>query len=114
MAAYLDNVIIHSMTWQDHIFHLERVLKELHWAGLTSNLRKCHLGQTKAQYWGYHIGRGLLKPQEKKVEADRHYLHLETKKQAQTFLGLASCSCLTLPPYLLPFQISPERVNRTR
>ncbi|KAK3526128.1 hypothetical protein QTP70_016111 [Hemibagrus guttatus] len=46
-----------------------------------ANHRKCHLGLTKKQYLGYCIGQGLLRPQEKKVEAIRDYTRPTTKKQ---------------------------------
>lgn len=71
--AYLDDVIIHSSSWDDHIFHLRLVLAGLGEAGLTANPKKCHLGLMEAQYLGYSIGRGLLKPQEKKVQAIHTY-----------------------------------------
>lgn len=47
-AAYLDNIIIHSSTWTEHLQQLRAVLEELHKAGLTANPRKCHLGLTEA------------------------------------------------------------------
>ncbi|KAF4090095.1 hypothetical protein AMELA_G00048000 [Ameiurus melas] len=72
-ATYLDDVVIHSSTWSDHLFHMEEVLKELWKAGLITNPKKCHLGLTEAQYLGYHIGQGLLKHQAKKIEAVKGY-----------------------------------------
>lgn len=50
------------------LFHLREVLDSLQQVGLTANLKKCHLGLTEAQYLGYCISRGLLKPQEKKLD----------------------------------------------
>lgn len=49
-TAYLDIVVIHSNTWQDHLHHLWVVLGELCQAGLTANPWKCHLRLTEAQY----------------------------------------------------------------
>ncbi len=39
-AAYLDDVVIHSERWEDHLGRLRRVLMELRRAGLTANPRK--------------------------------------------------------------------------
>ena len=39
-AAYLDDVVIHSETWEDHLERLRRVLTELRRAGLTANPKK--------------------------------------------------------------------------
>ncbi len=70
-AAYLDDVIIHSESWEAHLEWLRRVLMELRRAGLKAKPRKCHLGLTEAKYLGYKIGRGLIMPQERKEEAVR-------------------------------------------
>lgn len=43
-AAYLDDVVIHSEQWEDHLDHLRKVLSELRQAGLTANPKKYHLG----------------------------------------------------------------------
>ncbi|XP_026146496.1 uncharacterized protein LOC113120717 [Carassius auratus] len=68
-AAYLDDVVVHSETWGEHLERLRRVLLELRRAGLTANPRKCHLALSEAKYLGFQVGRGLIRPQEKKVEA---------------------------------------------
>ncbi|KAF4080195.1 hypothetical protein AMELA_G00167710 [Ameiurus melas] len=88
-AAYLADVVIHSSTWSDHLFHLGEVLKGLQKAGLTANPKKCHLRLTEAQYLGYRIEQGLLKPQAKNIEAVKDYPRPMTKKQIRAFLGLA-------------------------
>ncbi|MGL5480857.1 MAG: reverse transcriptase family protein, partial [Aeromonas veronii] len=88
-AAYIDDVVIHSENWEDHLDRLRRVFGELRRAGLTANPKKCHLGLTEAKYLGYQIGRGLIRPQEKKVEAVRSVARPTTKTQVRAFLGLA-------------------------
>lgn len=104
-----------DVTRQDHLFHVEWALEELRRAGLTKNLQKCHLGLTKAHYLGYGIGQELLKPQEKKVEAVRHYPQPETKKQVQAFLGLASYYLYFLPNFasLAAQPLRPHQERRT-
>ncbi len=63
---------------------------QLHRAGLTANPRKCHLGLSEAKYLqSFQVERGLIKPQEKKVEAVRSSPKLSTKSQVRAFLGLA-------------------------
>uniref|UniRef100_A0A9J8BMN8 Gypsy retrotransposon integrase-like protein 1 n=1 Tax=Cyprinus carpio carpio TaxID=630221 RepID=A0A9J8BMN8_CYPCA len=88
-AAYLDDVVIHSEAWEDHLERLRKVLSELRLAGLTANPRKCHLALTKAKYLGYRVGRGLIRPQEKKVAAILSAPRPTTKTQVRAFLGLA-------------------------
>ncbi|KAL0188186.1 hypothetical protein M9458_015285, partial [Cirrhinus mrigala] len=87
-AAYLDNVVVHSEAWEEHL-DLRRVLLELWRAELTANPRKCHLAFSEAKYLGFQVGRGLIPPQEKKVEAIHNAPRPQTKIQVQAFLGLA-------------------------
>ncbi|KAI2652407.1 Retrovirus-related Pol polyprotein from transposon 17.6 [Labeo rohita] len=49
-AAYLDDMVVHSEAWEDHLDRLRRVLSKLRQAGLTTNPRKCHLAQSEAKY----------------------------------------------------------------
>uniref|UniRef100_A0A8C1M144 ribonuclease H n=1 Tax=Cyprinus carpio TaxID=7962 RepID=A0A8C1M144_CYPCA len=88
-AAYIDDVVIHSETWGEHLERLRRVLLELRRAGLTANPRKCHLALSEAKYLGFCVGRGLIRPQENKVTAILSAPRPTTKTQVRAFLGLA-------------------------
>nr|XP_040028806.1 uncharacterized protein LOC120817079 [Gasterosteus aculeatus aculeatus] len=120
-AAYLDDVVIHSETWEDHLNRLRRVLLELRRAGLTANPRKCHLGLSEANYLGFQVGRGVIRPQEKKVEAVRAAPRPSTKSQVRAFLGLAgyyrcfipNFSSLASPLTDLTRKGQPEKINWT-
>ncbi len=65
------------------------MLLELRRAGLSANPRKCHLALTEAKYLGFQVGRGLIKPQEKKVAAILSAPRPTSKTQVRAFLGLA-------------------------
>ncbi|KAL0199496.1 hypothetical protein M9458_008036, partial [Cirrhinus mrigala] len=84
-AAYLDDVVVHSEAWEEHLDRLRRVLSELRRAGLNDNPRKCHLAFSEAKYLGFQVGRGLIRPQEKKVEA----IHNAPRPQMKTQKGAA-------------------------
>ena len=43
-TAYMDDVVIFSSTWTDHLQHVDRVLQTLRSAGLTANPSKCKWG----------------------------------------------------------------------
>ncbi len=83
-AAYLDDVVVHSESWEDHLERLRRVLVELRRAGLTVNPRKFHLALSEAKYLGYQVGWGLIKPQEKKVAAILSAPRPTSKTQVRT------------------------------
>ncbi|KAJ8346401.1 hypothetical protein SKAU_G00278020 [Synaphobranchus kaupii] len=68
-AAYLDDIIIHSSSWAQHVRHVEAVLESLRQAGLTANPKKCAIGRA------------------------------ETKKEVRRFLGLAGYYRRFIPAY---------------
>ncbi|XP_059418874.1 uncharacterized protein LOC132154357 [Carassius carassius] len=72
---------------------------ELRRAGLTANPWKCHLAFAKAKYLGYQVGRGQIKPQEKKVAAILSALRPTSKTQVQAFLGLAEYYRCFIPDF---------------
>lgn len=87
-AAYLDDVVIFSMTWEEHLEHLWRVLRAISATGLTLNLQKCKWAKQETRYLGYQFGRGEIRPQVDKVETIWNSPRPRTKKQVRSFLGL--------------------------
>ncbi|MGL5293687.1 MAG: hypothetical protein ACRC9V_08000, partial [Aeromonas sp.] len=49
---------------------------------------KCQLGLNEAQYMGFRVGRGLIQPQEKKLEAIKKAPQPRNKTQVRAFFGL--------------------------
>ncbi|KAI4897404.1 hypothetical protein NFI96_005671 [Prochilodus magdalenae] len=87
-AAYLDDIVIFSKTWDDHCEHLKHVLGRIKDAGLTINPKKCALAKKKISYLGFVIGNGMIRPQLEKVEAIHSCSPPTTKKKVRSFLGL--------------------------
>ena len=88
-AAYLDDFVIFSNTWSEHLDHIRQVLSRIRQAGLTLNIAKCEFAKAEIDYLGHHIGLGKVQPRAKKVEALLHFERPTTRKQLQAFLGLA-------------------------
>lgn len=57
-SAYMDDVVVFSRTWDDHLQHLEMVFKTLQEAGLTVKRAKCQLGKKQCVYLGHVVGQG--------------------------------------------------------
>ena len=87
-GAYIDDVAIFSVTWEEHLHHVEYVLEKLRTAGLTANPKKCKFGMSEALYLGYTIGKGQVKPEESKTKAVVNYARPKTKTEVRAFLGL--------------------------
>lgn len=66
--VYLDDVVIYSMSWKDHLNTLNSVFQRLSEASLTVNLSKCEFAKAVVTYLGKVVGQGQVKPLCAKVE----------------------------------------------
>ena len=89
-AVYIDDIVIFSNNWKDHINHLARVFTCFREAHLTAKLSKCSFGQTKLQYLGHTIGSGQLAVPEHRITALAKYKRPVSKKTLRSFLGCIS------------------------
>ena len=89
-GAYLDDVIIFSDTWEEHLSHLKAVFQRIREAALTLNRKKCMFAMAELDYLGHHVGLGKVEPRQKKVEALLAFPRPSNRKQLQSFLGLAN------------------------
>ena len=98
-AAYLDDLIIFSNTWENHMHHLRTILQQLCKAKLTVKPQKCQLGMAECVYLGHIVGRGVVRPELSKVEAIQAFSQPATKKQVRAFLGITGYYRKFLPNY---------------
>ena len=120
-AAHLDDLVIYSCTWEEHLALLQEVLMRLYRAGLTANPRKCQFGMAQCVYLGIVVGNGVIKPEISKLEAIEAFPRPPSKKQVRGFLGLtgyyrkfiANYSSLALPLTDLTRKSSPNLVEWT-
>ena len=87
-AAYLDDIIIHSHTWEEHLQQIAMVLDRLAQAGLTLKPRKCQFAMSTCSYLGHIVGNGSVRPEQAKITAVDNCPVPRTKKQLRAFLGL--------------------------
>ena len=57
VIVFLDDILIYSPTWEDHLKHLKLVLEKLQEAQLYAKLSKCAFGQTSIHYLGHIISK---------------------------------------------------------
>ena len=88
-AAYLDDIVVFSESWEEHRGHLLGVLEQLRKAGLTLKPHKCQFAMTECVYLGHVVGNGIVRPEMTKVEAVEQFPTPSTKKEVRQFLGLA-------------------------
>ena len=68
VEVYVDDIVIHSDTWKEHLCTLQAVLDTLKEVDLTVNLTKSEFGQAKVIYLG-HVGHGQVAPVEAKIKS---------------------------------------------
>lgn len=80
-ATYIDDIIVFSETWQEHLIQLQKVLQALHEARLKVNPSKSHLGFRELKYLSFMVGHGSVHPILDKVVQLQSYPLPRTKKQ---------------------------------
>lgn len=85
---YVDDILCHTRTWDEHLTVIEQVLQRLHDHGLTARPTKCHIGMTSVEFVGHVIGQGTLATEPGKIRQIQESPLPKTKKQLRSFLGL--------------------------
>ena len=57
-SVYIDDVLIDSTTWDEHLTHVQAVLEALGEAGFTATPSKSQLGRQEWEYFGHQVGCG--------------------------------------------------------
>ena len=73
-GAYMDDIIIFSQTWEDHVAHIKCVLDRLRNAGLMAKPAKWQGGSVSLTFLGHTVGRGKVSTPDHRVEAIRNHV----------------------------------------
>lgn len=88
--VYLDDVIVFSSTFAEHLKRLSCVLRAVRAAGLTLKAEKCHFGYQELRFLGHVVSHAGIKPDPDKVSAVSNFPTPADKKAVRRFLGLCS------------------------
>lgn len=88
VEAYLDDLVIYSASWSEHLEQIENLFSRLSRANLTVNLAKCEFGRATVTYLGKIVGGGQVRPVESKVEAITNFPVPKTRRDLRRFLGM--------------------------
>lgn len=87
--AYIDDVIIYSKSWEEHLQIIRKIFEKLRKANLTISLAKSEFGRATVTHLGYVVGQGHVKPVHAKISAILDFPRPSSKKEVMRFLGMA-------------------------
>ncbi|XP_072182212.1 uncharacterized protein [Diadema setosum] len=87
--VYIDDVVVYSDSWDDHVRTVKELFKRLSAASLTVNLVKSEFGHSEVQFLGHVVGHGRVRPAAAKVQAVQDVPVPKTRKELMRFIGMA-------------------------
>ncbi|XP_070401608.1 uncharacterized protein [Nothobranchius furzeri] len=113
-SAYLDDIVVYTDTWEEHLNTLTQLFDRLVQANLTLNLAKCDFVKATVTYLGKEVGQGKVKVLHEKVKAMMSFPPPSTRRELRRFLGMVGYYrgfCRNFSAVVLPLtdQLSPKR-----
>jgi len=87
MFVYIDDLVIFSKSFDEHINDIIKVFTIIRDNGLKINFNKCHFFKQKVELLGHTISTQGISPIDAKVEVISNWLAPKNVKQLQSFLG---------------------------
>lgn len=84
---YIDDILIFSKTFEEHLQHTERLLEAIEREGFKLNLEKCAFAKHKVIYLGHVIEKNGVKPANDNLKAIRDFERPRNKKNVRQLLG---------------------------
>jgi hypothetical protein len=87
--VYIDDIVVYSRTFDNHLKHMDSVLKAIATSGLMLLPPKCHLGYRSIVVLGNKVSKLGLSTHHKKLKAIWELDTPKDHKKLETFLGMA-------------------------
>ena len=87
--VYIDDILIHSANFEEHLVHLQAVFDRLNEANLKLQPKKSQFAARQVEYLGHHFSKQGIQVNQSKISAVQSYPVPKTRKQLKAFLGLA-------------------------
>lgn len=97
--SYIDDIIIFSLTFHDHLSHISSVLSRLTSYGLTVKKSKCCWFFKSFEFLGFVVGNGQLSIPESRIQHMKSYKRPLTISQLRSFLGLCNFYSRFIPTF---------------
>ena len=100
-CCYIDDIIVASRTFEDHLAHLGALFAKMETANLALNPKKCSIGFKKIQLLGHIVDQFGIYTMEAKTAAIRNMAFPSTLAKLEYFLGLTGYYRQFVPFYAL-------------
>ena len=90
LLVYLDDTLILSQTFEEHLERLQMVLERLRKHGLKLKMDKCNFLKREVTYLGHEVSGSGISPEAQKLAVVQQWPAPQTVKELRTFLGFAS------------------------
>jgi len=97
VEVYIDDLLVHAPSIEEHGRRLEAVLERCRQLGLTLNPDKLELAKESTSFLRHELSQTGLKPSHSKVEAVQLMTEPEDKKSVQRFLGFVNFMAKFIP-----------------
>ena len=97
--VYIDDIVIYSKSYEEHLSHLDQVLAAIEKAGITLSPKKCHLFYGSILLLGHKVSRLGLSTHAEKVKAIMELERPRKLSQLQAFLGMVVYFSAFIPYY---------------
>ncbi len=110
---YIDDVIIFSKSWSQHLSDVHSVLSWIKSAGLTIKHTKCVRGAPSVEFFGMVVSANGINIPHARTKALSAYKRPVTRKQLRLFLGLVSFYRAFLPSLATHNQLQLLNLHQT-
>lgn len=89
VLVYLDDILVYSRTWKEHLIHLKEVLEQLRKNQYYCRVWKCHFGEETVEYLGHIISNGQIQVDKSKASAIETWPIPTNVSDVRSLLGFA-------------------------
>ena len=86
---YIDDVVIYSDNWSDHVHQIKCFFQIMQEAKMTINLMKSEFGKATVKLLGHIVGQGQVRPLHATIQTIAKYPISNSRKELARFLGMA-------------------------
>ena len=86
----MDDIVIYSREWKEHMDHLRQVLRMLNELNLKATSKKCNFGSHEVTYVGYTLSNKGIKPSARHTDGLLKYKKPINGKDLKSFIGLCN------------------------